>query len=232
MKGLKTMALGMSALLIVSCGSNMKNGALIGAGGGAALGAIVGKIAGNTGLGAAIGVAAGTTAGILIGKHMDKVKEQAAQVPNAQVEEVTDANGLKAVKLTFDSGLLFPTSSSTLQESSKKSLSELATVMKNNTDADIAIQGYTDNTGWKNSTAEQSAQKNQDLSVRRAQAVYSYLTGLGVQSKQVKSVDGFGETNPVADNSTVAGKAQNRRVEVYMYASEEMIKAANNGTLN
>jgi outer membrane protein OmpA-like peptidoglycan-associated protein len=103
----------------------------------------------------------------------------------------------------------------------------LATVLKNNSDCDVAIQGYTDNQGWKNSTAEQSAQKNQALSLDRASAVSSYLLGLSVPATQIKSVEGFGEQNPVASNATKEGQAQNRRVEVYMYASQKMIEEAN-----
>ena len=91
----------------------------------------------------------------------------------------------------------------------------------------MAIQGYTDNQGWKNSTAEQSAQKNQALSLDRAAAVSSYLQSLSVPTAQIKSVDGFGEQNPVASNATAAGREQNRRVEVYMYASQKMINEAN-----
>ena len=70
------------------------------------------------------------------------------------------------------------------------------------------------------------------LSLDRATSVSTYLQALGVSAAQIKSVEGLGEANPVADNSTAAGKEQNRRVEVYMYASQEMIKAAENGTLN
>ena len=138
-----------------------------------------------------------------------------------------DANGLDAVKVTFDSGILFSSGKSTLTATSKASLSELANVLKNNGDCDVAIQGYTDNQGWKNSTAEQSAQKNQALSLDRAAAVSSYLQSLSVPSSQIKSVDGFGEQNPVASNATAAGREQNRRVEVYMYASQKMINEAN-----
>ena len=98
--------------------------------------------------------------------------------------------------------------------------------MKNNADCDVAIQGYTDNAGWKNSTAAQSVEKNKALSLDRATSVSTYLKSLGVPTSQLKSVEGLGEANPVADNSTEAGKAQNRRVELYMYASEAMIKAA------
>jgi outer membrane protein OmpA-like peptidoglycan-associated protein len=228
MKSLKTIAVALSAaLVLVGCGmSNTAKGGLIGAGGGAALGALIGHIAGNTAIGAAIGTAVGTGAGVIIGKKMDKAKKEAEAVQNAQVESVTDANGLQAVKVTFDSGILFTTGSSTLSSTAKSSLMQFSTVLKNNADCDVAVQGYTDNAGWKNSTAEQSQQKNQELSQKRAQAVTDYLMSLGVSSSQIRSTMGYGESNPVADNSTAAGKAQNRRVEVYMYASQEMIKAA------
>ena len=231
MKNLKVMALALCAGIVMSGCNNLAKGTAIGAGGGAVLGAIVGKIAGNTAVGAAVGTAVGAGAGALIGKHMDKVKAQAEAVKNAQVEQITDANGLQGVRVTFDSGILFTTGSSTLSATAKNSLTQFAGVLKNNTDCDVAVQGYTDNAGWKNSTAEQSAQKNLNLSQQRAQAVTNYLMSLGVSSSQIRSTTGFGEANPVADNSTAAGKAQNRRVEVYMYASEQMINAAQNGTL-
>ena len=212
--------------------NNLAKGTAIGAAGGAALGAVVGKIAGNTAVGAAVGTAVGAGTGALIGRHMDKVKAQAEAVANAQVESYTDANGLQGVKVTFDSGILFPSSSSTLQAAAKTSLTDFANnVLKVNPDCDVAVQGYTDNDAWKNSTAEQSVQKNLTLSQERAQAVTNYLLSLGVNASQIRSTTGFGESNPVADNSTAAGKAKNRRVEVILYASEAMIQKAEAGTL-
>jgi len=229
MRSLKSICVALcAALVLAGCGmSKTGQGALIGAGGGAGLGAIIGALAGNTAIGAAIGTAVGAGAGAIIGKKMDKAKKEAEAIQNAQVEEVKDANGLDAVKMTFDSGILFNTGKSDLSAASKSSLQQLATVLKNNGDCDVAIQGYTDNQGWKNSTAEQSAQKNQALSLDRATAVSSYLQALSVPVSQIKSVEGFGQNNPVADNSTKAGQAQNRRVEVYMYASQKMIQEAN-----
>ena len=226
MKKIKFFSLALCFALVLAGCDNTQKGAAIGAGGGAVLGAIVGKLAGNTAVGAAVGAAVGTGAGVIIGKKMDKAKAEAEAVKNAQVEQVTDANGLAAVKVTFDSGILFSTGSATRATAAKTSLQQFATVLKNNSDCDIAIQGYTDNAGWKNSTAAQSVEKNKALSLDRATAVSSYLQSLGVPASQLKSVEGLGEANPVADNSTNAGKAQNRRVEVYMYASQEMIKAA------
>ena len=228
MKNLKTIAVALcAAITLAGCtASNTVKGTAIGAGGGAALGAIIGHIAGNTAVGAAIGGAVGAGAGAIIGHKMDKAKKEAEAVKNAQVESVTDANGLQAVKVTFESGILFTTGSATLSSTAKSTLSQFAGVLKSNADCDVAVQGYTDNAGWKNSTAEQSAQKNLDLSQKRAQSVTDSLLSLGVPSSQIRSTTGYGESNPVADNATAAGKAQNRRVEVYMYASQAMIKAA------
>lgn len=233
MNKMKIATLGLCAAAVVSCGNNTGNGALIGAGGGAVLGAIIGKISGNTAVGAAIGTAVGTGAGALIGKHMDKVKAEAeAELNNAKVEEVTDANGLKAVKITFDSGLLFKTSSSELSSASKTNLDNLAALMKKYSSCAIDAYGHTDNQGWKNATAEESVQKNQQLSQQRAQSVVDYLKSDGVSSSQFKNVVGKGSSEPVADNTTAAGMQQNRRVEVYLYASEQMVKEAQQGTLN
>ena len=223
MKSIRLSVLGLCSLVLLSgCGNlnNTAKGGIIGGAGGAALGGILGQVIGHntksTAIGAAIGTAVGATAGVLIGKKMDKAKA---------------ANGLDAVKVTFDSGILFTTGSATLANAAKTSLTEFANVLKTYNDADVAIQGYTDNAGWKNSTAEQSYKKNQELSLKRAQSVQNYLLGQKVSSSQIRSVMGLGEDNPVADNSTAAGKAQNRRVEIYLYASQAMIDAANAGTL-
>jgi outer membrane protein OmpA-like peptidoglycan-associated protein len=221
MKNLKSIAAGLcAALVLVGCNvSNTAKGTAIGAGGGAVVGAIIGKMAGNTAIGAVIGGTVGATTGAIIGKKMDKAKKEAEAVKNAQVEAVTDANGLEAVKVTFDSGILFATNKADLNAASKSSLQQFAGVLKNNSACDVAIYGHTDNTG--------SDAVNNPLSVNRANSVSNYLKSLGVPAAQIKSVNGMGSTSPVADNSTAEGRKQNRRVEVYMYASEQMIKDAN-----
>lgn len=228
-KSFKSIVVALCAAVVMA-GCNVNNtakGTMIGAGGGAALGAIVGALAGNTAIGAAVGTAVGAGTGAIIGHKMDKAKKEAEAVQNAQVESVTDANGLEAVKVTFDSGILFTTGKSVLSSTAKSSLAEFATVLKNNSDCDIAIQGYTDNQGWKGMSATASKQQNEALSLDRATAVSSYLQSFSVPASQIKSVQGFGESNPVASNATKAGQAQNRRVEVYMYASQKMIQEAN-----
>lgn len=218
MKKIKFFSIGLCFALVLAGCNNTQKGAAIGAGGGAVLGAIVGKLAGNTAVGAAVGAAVGTGAGAIIGKKMDKAKAEAEAVQNAKVESVTDANGLAAVKVTFDSGILFATNKADLNTDAKNSLAKFATVLNNNADCDIAIIGHTDNTG--------SDAINQPLSVKRATSVSDYLKSCGVKTAQIKSVEGQGSGNPVADNSTAEGRKQNRRVEVYMYASQEMIQAA------
>ena len=224
MTKMKLMTLLMCLTLVFGCKTKTGTGALIGTGGGAVLGAIVGKLAGNTAVGAAMGAAVGAGTGALIGKHMDKVAKQTAdKVKNAEVEEVTDVNGLKAVKVTFDSGILFATNKADLNQGSKNELAKFSQVLKENGDCHVDIYGFTDNTG--------NDGINIPLSNNRAQSVVSYLRNCGVPSSQFQNVQGNGSSNPVADNTTAAGRKQNRRVEVYLYASQAMVNAANNGTL-
>ena len=214
---IKILSLLLCVGMICAC-NNTQKGAGIGAAGGAILGAVIGHIAGNTAIGAAVGGAVGAGAGAIIGKKMDKAKAEAEKVQNAQVEEVKDANGLDAVKVTFDSGILFQTNKADLSTTAKNSLAQFAQVLNNNKDCDIAIIGHTDSTG--------SDAINQPLSVSRANSVNNYLKSCGVSASQIKSVEGQGSSNPVADNSTAEGRKQNRRVEVYMYASQKMINEA------
>ena len=206
-------------LVVSGCGSmnNPGRGALIGGGGGAALGGVVGALIGNgkgAAIGAAVGAAVGAGTGAIIGRKMDKKAEEAAKIANAQVDKVTDVNGLEAVKVTFDGGILFGFNSSALTDQSKKSLSELATILKEDTQTDIAIYGHTDKVGTRDA--------NVKVSQNRADAVKTYLTQQGVTNSQFKFVEG--KAYDEYDETKTA--AENRRVEIYMYASEAMIKAA------
>ncbi len=213
------------ALVMSGCSSvnNTAKGGVIGAAGGAALGLLIGHFAGNKAVGAAVGTAVGAGAGAVIGHRMDKAAAAAAEIDNATVETITDANNLTAVKVTFDSGVLFATNKANLNAAVKDDLAKFAKVLNAYSDADVAIFGHTDSTG--------NDAINNPLSVNRATSVASYLIEQGVASSQIKSVEGFGSKQPVADNSTAEGRKQNRRVEIYLYASQAMIEAANNGTL-
>ena len=243
---MRFMKLGVFALaaimLFSACDpSNKTKGGVIGGTAGAALGGLVGNLIAGKGdnktsrtlFGAAIGGAVGTAAGVLIGNKMDKAKAAAAAVNNAEVETITDANGLEGVKVTFDSGILFATGKSDLSQTAKNSLDQfVANVLIPYSDTDVSIQGHTDNQGFKGvKDPSVNAQKNRDLSLQRASAVSSYLLGKGIGSQRITKVEGLGQDMPVADNSTKAGQQQNRRVEVYLYASKAMIDAANAGTL-
>ena len=224
MKKIKLLSFLMCFLTVFGCQTKQGTGSLLGAGGGAALGAIVGQIIGkdgkSTAIGAAIGAAAGAGAGAIIGRHMDKVAaEAAANVQNAKVEEVTDANGLKAVKVTFDSGILFATNKADLNLVSKNELARFSTVLKNNADCHVDIYGHTDSTG--------NDGINIPLSNNRAQSVATYLKQCGVSAQQLQNIVGKGSAEPVADNGTAQGRQLNRRVEIYLYASQAMVDAAN-----
>ena len=202
--------------------SKTTKGGLIGAGGGAAAGAILGRVIGGgargTAIGAIIGAAAGGTAGALIGRKMDKQAEDLQRdMANAKVERVGEG-----IKITFDSGILFDTNSATLRAASETDIAKMATILQKYADTNVLIEGHTDNSG--------SDAINQPLSERRAQSVASSTIAKGVAANRV-STQGYGSTQPVADNTTVEGKQANRRVEVAIYANEKMKKAAEAGKL-
>ena len=215
-----------AALLLSSCGSwkNTGWGTAIGTVAGSAVGLGIGywvdrNSDSNTGkiVGASVGAAVGATTGALIGRKMDKAAAAAKEVEGAKVDLV-DVNGYPAVLVTFESGILFDFNSSSLSDAAKASLAEFAEVLKATADADVAILGHTDNVG--------SEKANQSVSEKRAKAVANFLVEQGVES-QIKDVFGMSYNQPIASNDTEEGKAQNRRVEVYMYASQAMIDAAN-----
>ena len=209
--------------LIAGCGvSNTGKGSLIGSGAGALLGAGIGYLIGQNGQGAAIGTAGGAGSGALIGNKMDKKAEELAALENAQVETVTDVNGLKAIKVTFDSGILFDFNKSTLKTAAKTQLDKFAAEMADMTDTNINVYGHTDNIG--------SAAANKKVSEQRANTVANYLNGKGIAKDRLVA-EGLSYDFPVASNDTEEGRAQNRRVEIYISTNEDMIKAAEEGTL-
>ncbi|MDE6438408.1 MAG: OmpA family protein [Muribaculaceae bacterium] len=230
MKSIKTICCAMLAagMLMTGCSSmtNTGKGALIGGGGGGALGAGIGALIGGgkgAGIGAAIGSAVGAGAGALIGRKMDKQAEELKkQLAEADVETVTDQNGLQAIKVTFPGGILFPTNGTSLSANAKTELSQFATSLMQNPDTDVQIYGFTDNTG--------SMEVNTRVSNGRAESVLSYLVNSGVAPTRVRA-QGVPMADYVASNATAEGRAQNRRVEIYITADKQMIEKANAGTL-
>ncbi len=226
----KTLCALLSVLLMLGvsgCDSlnNAAKGGMIGAGGGAAIGAGIGALIGKgkgAAIGGAIGAIAGGTAGTLIGKKMDKQARELAQIAGAQVDTCTDVNGFEGIKVTFDEGILFGFNSSKLGQKAEASLSEFAKSLLNNPQTDVQIYGHTDNIGTRAA--------NEKVSNARATEVKNFLSNAGVPKGRMTS-KGLAYDYPVASNDTDAGRAQNRRVEIYITANEDMIKAAQDGTL-
>lgn len=206
------------AMLLSSCGaSNTVKGTGVGAGAGAALGAGIGAIVGGgkgAAWGAGIGAAVGGASGAIIGKKMDKQAAELEAIEGAQVEKINEG---QAIKVTFESGILYATNSSTLNTTSRESLNKFATSLLENPDTDVKIYGHTDSTG--------NDEINQPLSEKRAASVYNYLLSRGVAASRMVS-EGFGSKDPIADNSTVAGRSQNRRVEIFILPNAKMIEDA------
>ena len=220
----------MSAMLLISfsgCNSMSKTlqGGLLGGGGGAAVGAGIGALIGKgkgAAIGGAIGAVAGGVAGTLIGKHMQKKADELAAIQGASVSTVTDNNGFTGIQVTFDEGILFDTGKYALKTPAKNALTRFATSLKNDPNTNVQIFGHTDNTG--------SRAVNEKLSKQRADAVLNYLQNNGVASSRMESY-GLAYDYPVASNDTKEGRAQNRRVEVYITADDTMIQQAEAGTL-
>lgn len=204
--------------------SNTAKGSLIGSGAGAALGAgvgaLIGKNAKGTIIGAAVGTAVGATTGAIIGKQMDKKAAalKAAMAEQASVETVEDSQGLTAIKVTFDADMSFAKNSSTLSASAKTALQKFAQNMttEDMVNTAIVVKGHTDSSGGD--------KINQPLSEKRAKAVGDILRSNNVSASRVTE-RGLASSEPKTDN---AADAANRRVEVYVLATDAMVKQYQN----
>jgi outer membrane protein OmpA-like peptidoglycan-associated protein len=188
-----------------------QRGAVIGAAAGGAVGAAVGKATGSTARGAIIGAAVGGAAGAVIAAQMDKQKDElAGDLENARVERYGEG-----LLVTFDSGLLFDYDSDAVKGAAQSNLTDLANSLRKYPETDVLIVGHTDSQGTDT--------YNRGLSERRASAAKRFLVSQGIPTDRIRT-EGMGESEPVADNGTAAGQAQNRRVEVAIFASEEYRK--------
>jgi outer membrane protein OmpA-like peptidoglycan-associated protein len=194
-----------------------QKGVAIGAGTGGAVGGLIGYATGATVAGILIGAAVGGVAGGFIGNYMDKqVAEIERDIAGAKVERVGEG-----IKITFSSGILFDVDKSNLKDPVKGELSQLATILNKYEDTNILLAGHTDSTG--------SDEYNIELSRRRSQSVASYLSGQNVSRARVTTT-GYGKSDPIASNDTSEGRAQNRRVEVAIWANEKLKKVAKDKT--
>ena len=187
--------------------SQQQKGAVIGATTGAAVGGVIGNQTGSTARGAIIGAVVGGAAGAVIGHQMDQqAKELQQNIPGATIARVGEG-----IAVTFASGILFPFNSTEILPDGRTNLQQLASSLEKYPNSDILIVGHTDSVGTE--------AYNNDLSQRRALAAQSYLQTLGVPANRLQAT-GRGESEPIQSNDTDAGRAQNRRVEIAIYASE------------
>ncbi|RIV41845.1 OmpA family protein [Flagellimonas pelagia] len=214
--------------LILSCdaiknANNTQKGAAIGAGSGAVIGGVIGNNVGkgNTALGAIIGAVVGGAAGGYIGNRMDRQAERIEEeIPGAEVQRVGEG-----INVTFsgENGVYFDTNKSDIKGTSATTLDKLAGIFKEYPKTNILVEGHTDSDG--------AAEYNLGLSQRRAQAVTAYLVGKGISSGRF-TTKWYGEDQPIASNETAEGKAQNRRVELAIIASDELKQEAYEKTEN
>jgi len=211
MRTSKLIGLALAGIILGGCAnmSESQRGTATGAGVGAAAGAALGAIAGG-GKGAAIGAAAGAAVGAgggyLWSKRMQEQKqamEQATQGTGVAVTQTAD----NQLKLEIPSDVSFDTNSAAIKPTLAPVLDRFAQTLAANAATTVQIIGHTDSTG--------SDAINEPLSVRRASAVRDYLGARGVAVSRI-AIDGRGSRQPIADNSTLAGRAANRRVEIYV----------------
>ena len=194
-----------------------QKGAAIGAGTGGAVGGLIGYASGSTVAGILIGAVVGGVAGGFIGNYMDKqAAEIERDIAGAKVERVGEG-----IKITFSSGILFDVDKADLKNQSQTELAKLSGILSKYADTNIMLAGHTDSTG--------SEEHNLGLSRRRAQSVADFLTTQNVDPARF-AVEGYGKSDPVASNDTAEGRAENRRVEVAIWANEKLKKVAKEKT--
>ena len=185
--------------------SNATKGALIGAAAGAAVGLISGDDAVERRQHALIGAGIGALAGGSIGYYMDRQEaELRAQLEGTGVSVTRIGDN---ITLNMPGNVTFATDSSDLSPAFFDVLNSVGKVLDQYEKTVVEVAGHTDSSG--------SHAYNQSLSERRATSVTTYLEGQGVIQERLITV-GMGETRPVADNATTAGKQANRRVEITM----------------
>ncbi|MEM9838388.1 MAG: OmpA family protein [Pseudomonadota bacterium] len=185
--------------------SKTARNAAIGAAGGAILGAV---IANNTGggdatKGAIIGATTGGLAGGGIGIYQDRQEEKLRRElasTGVRVQRVGDT-----ITLVMPGNVTFDTNQSEIRADFFRTLNSVSTVLEEFNETMVLVEGHTDSTG--------SDAYNDSLSVARAESVGNYLAAQGVSAGRIDA-RGYGERQPIADNETASGRAQNRRVEI------------------
>lgn len=216
MRHIPAYRLAAAVLVLVATGcalNKAQKGAIIGAGAGGAAGAVIGHATGSTVRGAIIGAAVGGVAGAVIGNQMDhQAQELAYDIPGATVQRVGEG-----IAVTFPEGSLFAYDSDQLLPASRDNMRRFAASLAKYPATRAVIVGHTDSRG--------TTSYNADLSERRAQMTAAFITGEGIDRARLSTV-GRGETEPIAPNDTEAGRQQNRRIEVAIYADDAARRAS------
>ncbi|ADO41289.1 OmpA family protein [Ketogulonicigenium vulgare Y25] len=190
---------------------NTRQGAMVGAGLGAVVGALTGDDSNDRWRNAAIGAAVGGGLGAVGGQALDRQEAELARArQEAELRQqlggnVGIVNNGQNLTVTMPQDVLFGTNSTAVSIQSQTDLRTVAASLNRYPNTSISVIGHTDSTG--------SASYNQDLSVRRAQAVASVLINGGVAPARVYTV-GRGASQPIASNATPDGRQLNRRVEI------------------
>jgi outer membrane protein OmpA-like peptidoglycan-associated protein len=196
--------------LLAGCATQQGTNTAVGTGVGAGTGAAIGAIFGG-GKGAAIGAGAGAAVGGIVGYNWQAIHNKlsgATKGTGTQITEQPDGS----LKLNIPSSVTFDTNSYAIKPSFAPVLDQLAQTLTQNPEVVAQVIGYTDSTG--------QPAYNQTLSVNRAQSVIGYLGQHGIAAQRL-AADGRGQNDPVADNNTEAGRAANRRVEIYLRATAQ-----------
>ena len=172
---------------------------------GAGIGAVLGRAIGGNSRGAVIGGIVGAGIGGAIGDDLDR--QEAALRSQMGGSGVSIVNTGSQLIVTLPEAITFPVDSAQLKSSFVSSLNALARNLQQYPNTTVEVVGHTDSTG--------AASYNQQLSERRALSVRSVLLNAGVSGSRLRAF-GQGETNPVASNSSAAGRQQNRRVEIFI----------------
>lgn len=192
----------------------------IGGVGGAVLGGLLGGVIGGK-TGRIIGAGVGGVAGGVVGYKMDQqIKELKEQTAGTGVD-VTEVDGGDAILVNLPDGVTFAVNSYTINPTFRDTLDRVASSLQTYPDSLVDVYGHTDSTG--------ADSYNQRLSEQRAEAVANYLSSRGVNSARIRW-QGFGETSPIADNTTESGRSMNRRVEIKIIPiSQDDVNAARAG---
>ncbi|MDD7971183.1 OmpA family protein [Roseinatronobacter alkalisoli] len=197
-----------AALALAACApdpNNPQNRTMTGALTGAAVGGVIGAATGDGSARRAVaGAVIGGTAGAVVGQQLDR---QAAELRRQLGNDVSIRNTGQELILTLPQDVLFATDSATLRPDLQQDLRIIAQNLVNYPRSDVIVVGHTDNVG--------TAAYNQGLSERRAASVAQVLRNAGVASTRIQAI-GRGLTQPVANNSSAAGRQQNRRVEIFI----------------